>query len=288
MANMRAIRSRIKSVQNTQQITKTMKMVAAANLRRTQTGMSAMRTFAEQTQQLMDALLAGGAQYPNPLLERREDVKNVCYVLFVGNRGLCGMYNHANVRFLQQLCREETRPCSVVVYGRWGRDVIAQSGLNVVETFQEVSDTPTMNDALQLADHLKRMYLSGEADEIHLVYQHFRSVLSQNPTDLQLLPAAPEAQGEPPHDYIFEPDDATILENVLQLYVNNTVLSVLLEAKTGEHAARMTAMSTATDSTRELIAALQLHLNRARQAAITTEISEIVGGANALKKNKKT
>ena len=288
MANMRAIRSRIKSVQNTQQITKTMKMVAAANLRRTQTGMSAMRTFAAETQQLMDALLAGGAQYPNPLLERREDVKNVCYVLFVGNRGLCGMYNHANVRFLQQLCREETRPCSVVVYGRWGRDVIAQSGLNVTETFQEVSDTPTMNDALQLADHLKRMYLSGEADEIHLVYQHFRSVLSQNPTDLQLLPAAPEAKGESMHDYIFEPDEATILENVLQLYVNNTVLSVLLEAKTGEHAARMTAMSTATDSTRELIAALQLHLNRARQAAITTEISEIVGGANALKKNKKT
>ena len=288
MANMRAIRSRIKSVQNTQQITKTMKMVAAANLRRTQTGMSAMRTFAAETQQLMDALLAGGAQYPNPLLERREDVKNVCYVLFVGNRGLCGMYNHANVRFLQQLCREETRPCSVVVYGRWGRDVIAQSGLNVVETFQEVSDTPTMNDALQLADYLKRMYLSGEADEIHLIYQHFRSVLSQNPTDLQLLPAAPEAKGESMHDYIFEPDEATILENVLQLYVNNTVLSVLLEAKTGEHAARMTAMSTATDSTRELIAALQLHLNRARQAAITTEISEIVGGANALKKYKKS
>lgn len=288
MANMRAIRSRIKSVQNTQQITKTMKMVAAANLRRTQTGMSAMRTFAEQTQQLMDALLAGGAQYENPLLERREDVKNVCYVLFVGNRGLCGMYNHANVRFLQQLCREETRPCSVVVYGRWGRDVIAQSGLNVIETFQDVSDTPTMNDALQLADYLKRMYLSGEADEIHLIYQHFKSVLSQSPTDLQLLPAAPEAQGESPHDYIFEPDEATILENVLQLYVNNTVLSVLLEAKTGEHAARMTAMSTATDSTRELIAALQLHLNRARQAAITTEISEIVGGANALKKNKKS
>ena len=288
MANMRAIRSRIKSVQNTQQITKTMKMVAAANLRRTQTGMSAMRTFAEQTQQLMDALLAGGAQYPNPLLQRREEVKNVCYVLFVGNRGLCGMYNHANVRFLQQVCREETRPCSVIVYGRWGRDVIAQSGLNVTETFQEVSDTPTMNDALQLADYLKSMYLSGRADEIHLVYQHFKSVLSQNPTDLQLLPAAPEAQGESMHDYIFEPDEATILENVLQLYVNNTVLSVLLEAKTGEHAARMTAMSTATDSTRELIAALQLHLNRARQAAITTEISEIVGGANALKKNKKS
>ena len=286
MANMRAIRSRIKSVQNTQQITKTMKMVAAANLRRTQTGMSAMRTFAEQTQELMDALLAGGKQYDHPLLQAREDPKKICYVLFVGNRGLCGMYNHAALRYLQQEVREDGRDCSVIVCGRWGRDVIAQSGLNVIDTLTEMPDTPNMDDALMLAERLQRMYLNGEADEIHLVYQHFKSILAQNPADLQLLPAAPEAKGESPHDYIFEPDQAAILANVLQLYLSNTVFSVMLEAKTGEHAARMTAMSTATDSTKELIAALQLHLNRARQAAITTEISEIVGGANALKKKK--
>ena len=286
MANMRAIRSRIKSVQNTQQITKTMKMVAAANLRRTQTGMSAMRTFAEQTQELMDALLAGGKQYDHPLLQAREDPQKVCYVLFVGNRGLCGMYNHAALRYLQQIVRESSHDCSVIVCGRWGRDVIAQSGLNVIDTLTEMPDTPNMDDALMLAERLQRMYLNGEADEIHLVYQHFKSILAQNPTDLQLLPAAPEAKGESPHDYIFEPDQASILANVLQLYLSNTVFSVMLEAKTGEHAARMTAMSTATDSTKELIAALQLHLNRARQAAITTEISEIVGGANALKKKK--
>ena len=286
MANMRAIRSRIKSVQNTQQITKTMKMVAAANLRRTQTGMSAMRTFAEQTQELMDALLAGGKQYDHPLLQAREDPQKVCYVLFVGNRGLCGMYNHAVLRYLQQIVRESSHDCSVIVCGRWGRDVILQSGLNVIDTLTEMPDTPNMDDALMLAERLQRMYLNGEADEIHLVYQHFKSILAQNPTDLQLLPAAPEARGESPHDYIFEPDQASILANVLQLYLSNTVFSVMLEAKTGEHAARMTAMSTATDSTKELIAALQLHLNRARQAAITTEISEIVGGANALKKKK--
>ena len=112
MANMRAIRSRIKSVQNTQQITKTMKMVAAANLRRTQTGMSAMRTFAEQTQSLMNALLTGDAKYDHPLLKPRDEVKTVCYVLFVGNRGLCGMYNHAALRFLQQLCRGQKHHCS--------------------------------------------------------------------------------------------------------------------------------------------------------------------------------
>ncbi len=286
MANMRAIRSRIKSVQNTQQITKTMKMVAAANLRRTQSGMSAMRTFAQQTQQLMDALLSGGTQYENPLLQPREPAEKVLYVLFVGNRGLCGMYNHTALRFLQQQIQSDGRESSVIVCGRWGKDVIAQTGLNVIDTVSDMSDTPNMDQALVLADRLRWMYLNGEADEIHLVYQHFRSMLAQEPTDLQLLPAAPEARGEAPHDYLFEPDQATILANVLELYVNNTVLSVMLEAKTGEHAARMTAMSTATDSTRELIASLQLHLNRARQAAITTEISEIVGGANALKKKK--
>ncbi len=286
MANTRAIRTRIKSVQNTQQITKTMKMVAAANLRRTQSGMAAMRLFAEKSQELLDTLLAGGKDYDNPLLKPRETVNRVCYVLFVGNRGLCGMYNHTALRYLQQQLAQETRPCSVVVFGRWGRDVIAQSGLNVAHTFTEVSDTPTMDQALALAEYLKRMYLSGEVDEIQLVYQQFRSVLQQTPVTMQLLPAAPEAKNEPAHDYLFEPDQAAILENVMELYVNNTVLSVMLEAKTGEHAARMTAMSTATDSTAELIDTLQLHLNRARQAAITTEISEIVGGANALKKSR--
>ena len=289
MANMRAIRTRIKSVQNTQQITKTMKMVAAANLRRTQSGMGGMRAFAEKTQSLLDTLLSGGETYDTPLLTPHPENRRVCYVLFVGNRGLCGMYNHALLRFLQQKLENETREASVIVYGRWGRDQIKQMALPVAKTYQEVSDTPTMDHALALAEELKRIYCSGEADEVHLVYQHFRSMLAQEPFDMQLLPAAARVQGEASREVIFEPDRATILENVVQLYVNNTVYATMLEAKVGEHASRMTAMSAATDSTAELIGTLQLHLNRARQAAITTEISEIVGGANALKlsKNKK-
>ena len=287
MANMRAIRSRIKSVQNTQQITKTMKMVAAANLRRTQSGMGGMRAFAEQTQALLDMLLAGGETYDMPLLTPHSDVKKICYVLFVGNRGLCGMYNHALLRFLQKQLEAETREATVVVYGRWGRDLMRQMELPVARVIQEASDTPTMDQALVLAEELKRMFRSGECDEVHLVYQHFRSMLAQEPTDLQLLPAAPHTQGEAAQDYLFEPDRASILDNLVQLYVNNTVYATMLEAKVGEHASRMTAMSAATDSTAELISTLQLHLNRARQAAITTEISEIVGGANALKLSKK-
>lgn len=283
---MRAIRTRIKSVQNTQQITKTMKMVAAANLRRTQSGMGGMRAFAEKTQAMLDTVLAGGETYGAPLLTPHDEVKKVCYVLFVGNRGLCGMYNHALLRFLQRTLQDETREAYVIVYGRWGRDLMRQMNLPVTRTYQEASDTPTMEQALALAEELKRLYLSGEADEVHLVYQHFRSMLAQEPTDVQLLPAAAHTEGEAAHDYLFEPDRASILENLLQLYVNNTVYATMLEAKVGEHASRMTAMSAATDSTAELIGTLQLHLNRARQAAITTEISEIVGGANALKLSK--
>ena len=176
----------------------------------------------------------------------------------------------------------------MVVCGSWGRDIIAQSGLPVRRTFDAISDTPGMAESLPVADYLKRMYVNGEADEIHLVYQHFRSALQQVPGQVQLLPAnlETEERERAGSDYIFEPDAKSVLENMVQLYLNNMVFSVLLEAKVSEQASRMAAMSAATDATTELIADLSLQLNRVRQAAITTEIAEIVGGANALKKAK--
>ena len=213
----------------------------------------------------------------------------MCYVLFVGNRGLCGVYNHAVLRYAQELVQAEARPCTVVVCGSWGKDIIRQSGLPVQHTFDTISDAPGMAEALPVADYLKRIYLSGQVDEIHLVYQQFCSALQQVPGQVQLLPARLDAQEqeEPTNDYIFEPDARSVLENMVQLYLNNMFFSVLLEAKVSEQASRMTAMNAATDATGELISSLSLQLNRVRQAAITTEIAEIVGGANALKKAKK-
>ncbi len=288
MANMRAIRTRIKSVKNTQQITKAMKMVAVSKLRRTQAGMQAMRPFAEKSQEVLDTLLASGSGNENRFIAPRKTVNKVCYVLFVGNRGLCGMYNNAVLRFMEEIARAEQRPFEVVVCGRWGKDVILKSGLPVVKTFTGLSDTPTANEALELAEFLKQKYLNGEADEIHIVYQHYRSALSQEPVAHRLLPAAPESESEAvsKKQFIFAPDAQSVLESVMQLYINNRVLSIMLEAKCGEHSARMTAMTSATDSTKTLIDQLGLSLNRARQAAITTEISEIVGGASALKRKK--
>lgn len=288
MANMRAIRTRIKSVKNTQQITKAMKMVAVSKLRRTQAGMQAMRPFAEKSQEVLDTLLASGSGNENRFIAPRKTVNKVCYVLFVGNRGLCGMYNNAVLRFMEEIARAEQRPFEVVVCGRWGKDVIAKSGLPVAKTFTGLSDTPTANEALELAEFLKQKYLSGEADEIHIVYQHYYSALRQEPVAHRLLPAAPESESEAvsKKQFIFAPDAQSVLESVMQLYINNRVLSIMLEAKCGEHSARMTAMTSATDSTKTLIDQLGLSLNRARQAAITTEISEIVGGASALKRKK--
>ena len=288
MANMRAIRTRIKSVKNTQQITKAMKMVAVSKLRRTQAGMQAMRPFAEKSQEVLDTLLASGSGNENRFIAPRKTVNKVCYVLFVGNRGLCGMYNSAVLRFMEEIARAEQRPFEVVVCGRWGKDVIAKSGLPVVKTFTGLSDTPTANEALELAEFLKEKYLTGEADEVHIVYQHYHSALRQEPAAHRLLPAAPGSESETASkkEFIFAPDAQSVLESVMQLYINNRVLSIMLEAKCGEHSARMTAMTSATDSTKTLIDQLGLSLNRARQAAITTEISEIVGGASALKRKK--
>lgn len=288
MANMRAIRTRIKSVKSTQQITKAMKMVAVSKLRRTQSSMQAMRPFAEKSQEVMNTLLGSSTGLENRFITPRKQVKKVCYVLFVGNRGLCGAYNSAILHYANELVSASPVEYGLVVCGRWGKDVIANSRLNVIKTFAEVSDTPSADEALEIADYLKSLFLSGGYDEVHLVYQRYISALRQEPSHVQFLPAAPTAEEKGTGKvFIFAPDANSVLENVMQLYLNNKVMSVLLDAKCGEHSARMTAMTAAADSTKSLISELDLKLNRARQAAITTEISEIVGGASALKKKKK-
>ena len=289
MANMRAIRTRIKSVKNTEQITKAMKMVAVSKLRRTQSGMQAMRPFSEKSQEVMDTLLSSSSVPENRFIKPHKEVKKVCYVLFLGNRGLCGAYNSSILHYANSVIKQSDKDYGLVVCGRWGKDVLANSSLKVVKTFSKLSDTPNIDEALEVADYLKSLYTSGEYDEVHLIYQHYVTALRQDPMNVQYLPAVPEKSEHkkgPGRIFIFEPDTDSVLESVMQLYLNNKIMSVLLDSKCGEHSARMTAMTAASDSTKTLIAQLDLKLNRARQAAITTEITEIVGGAAALKKKK--
>lgn len=282
MANMRAIRTRIKSIESTRQITKSMKMVSAAKRRRTQTAVANLRNFSEKSRAILAHLSGRATGADNPFLTPRSEIKRRCYVIFVGNRGLCGVYNSALAHYAQAQIAADGGEGFAVIVGRWGKEGFASAGLDIKRTFDEMSDTPCGADANELTEYLKGLYLSGEADEIVLIYQQFKSVLSQTPGRMTLLPVPPQQSGEGAGEYIFEPDEESVLSSLVELYISNAVYSVLLEAKAGEHSARMTAMTAATDNTEELISSLTLELNHARQAAITTEISEIVGGSAML------
>ena len=280
MANIRAIRAHIKSVESTRKITSSMRMVAAAKLKKAQSAMNALRPYATATKEMLSSVLGCPAARSDPFLRQRE-IGRVCYVLLIGDRGLCGLYNNALVRHMEYLAREEKRDYSVIVCGRWSGDALRSASFPVTETITTLSDVPTAEESRALCEKLKELYLSGGADEIVLVYQQYRSAFVQIPGSKRLLPLEAPVPEETT-DLIVEPDGAAVLSELVLLYLENTLASVLLEAKTGEHSARMTAMTTASDNTKEMLEELRLELNHARQSAITTEISEIVGGANAL------
>ncbi len=284
MANVRAIRTHIKSVESTRKITRSMKMVAAAKLKRTQQSMNALRPYAAAAEELLGRLGADAAARENAFFKPRE-VRRVCYVLFVGNRGLCGVYNTALLKFLENRLAQESRAFFLLVVGRWGRDLLAAPRFAVAETVDDLPDAPSEEDARRLCERIRELYLSGEADEIVLVYEQYLSALRQEPTARKLLPLDAPA-GEEGTRPIFEPDARSVTDALVELWLESTVRAVLLEAKTGEHTARMTAMTAASDNTEQLLEKLNLELNHARQSAITTEISEIVGGANALNRKE--
>ena len=277
---MRAIRNRIKSIESTRQITRSMRMVAASKLRRTQEQWLRLRDFAETGRTVLQKLCGSAAGAKSPLLTPREG-NRLCLALIVGNRGLCGAYHTALLKAAEERIASSKEEISLVVCGRWGREQIAALGLPVLHSFDTLSDTPSADEAGEISDYLEALYTNGETDRVVLLYEHYRSALSQEPDELPLLPMDGSAETEP-LDVIFEPDPETLLDALSHLVLRSTVHAALLEAKTAEHTARMTAMSAASDNTDELIAELNLKLNHARQAAITTEISEIVGGSNAL------
>ena len=257
-----------------------MKVVAATKRRHTQTAVGNLKSFSDKSRFILSHLMGNVSDSDNPFLKARDEVKRRCYVIFVGNRGLCGVYNSALLHYAEEQFPADGGESFAVVCGRWGKESFDAAGINVKRVFDDVSDTPTAQECRALTDYLKKLYLDGEADEIVLLYEQFKSVLSQTPGRLTLLPVPQMEQDSGViGDYIFEPDENSVLDSLVELYISNTVYSVLLEAKTGEHSARMTAMTAATDNTEELISTLTLELNHARQAAITTEISEIVGGS---------
>lgn len=282
MASARDLRRRIKSIKSTQQITKAMKMVAAAKLRRAQERVQAARPFAQKLTEALARLVAANSGVSHPLLEVRE-TKNIAYVLITADRGLCGGYN-ANI--MRKAHRElaNMEAAQVVAIGRKGRDYFRRRGFDIRSEFVGLGEDIPFSSAKEIAQTLMDYYTKGIVDEVYLTFTEFVSALTQKPVSVKLLPIeTPKAEeGSSQVDYIFEPEPEMLLGELLPKYVETNVYRALLEAKASEQGARMTAMGSATDNANELIDKLTLSLNRARQAAITKEISEIVGGANAL------
>lgn len=280
VAGVRDIRRRIRSVRNMQQITKAMKMVAAAKLRKAQDKVIAARPYARQLHDVLTRLAQVQTDVVHPLLEKRP-VHRVGYVIITSDRGLCGGYNANLIRKTNSLISEESHEVKLVTVGRKGRDFYKRGKVEVLAEFVGLGDNPSYLQAKEIAGEVIHLYQSGELDEVYLIYNEFISAISQRPSQIKLLPIEPP-QGKLGREYIFEPSPVEILTTLLPKYVETQVFRTLLEGKASEMGAKMTAMGSATDNAKEMIDRLTLQMNRARQAAITKEISEIVGGAAAL------
>ncbi|MDA8234924.1 MAG: ATP synthase F1 subunit gamma [Clostridia bacterium] len=280
MPGMRDITRRIKSVKNIQQITKAMKMMSAAQLRKAQERVIAARPLAQEPSEVLSRLVGVASDLSHPLLAKREP-KNIGYVVITADRGFCGGYN-ANILRKSAGEIKQLENVSLITVGRKSRDFFRRSGKNIVAEFTGLGEDIQFGVAKKIAQKVMDYYIAEEFDEVYLVYTEFVSALTQNPTTIKLLPVEPPAEEGASVDYIYEPSAESILSVLLPKYVETTVFRALLESKASELGARMTAMGSATDNAKELIAKLTLSYNRARQAAITREISEIVGGAAAL------
>ncbi len=285
MAGMRDIKRRIRSITNTQQITKAMKMVSAAKLRKAQQAVTAARPYSDKLEEVLTRLVEASNELDFDLTQKRP-VKRIGYVLITADGGLCGGYNINVTKLAQQSMQEEEVETAVIAVGRKGRDYFRRRELAIQEEFINIGDNPNYIQARELVNVVTKLFLDGTFDEIKLVYTKFLTAISQTPTVSHLLPIAPEGEteDEADSDYLFEPSGDEVLNTLLPRYVETLVYRALLEAKASEHGARMTAMDSATTNADEMIDKLTLSFNRARQAAITREISEIVGGAAALDK----
>ncbi len=299
MANLKDIRKRISSVRNTQQITKAMKMVAAAKMRRAQDAAIRARPYAEGIERMLAEVMArsidADASPIHPLLETRRPVRHVKLLVMTSDRGLCGGFN-SNIlrragRFLYEN-EEVYENITVATAGRKGRDYFrrrptVKQGTHHVGVFEELR----YEKAERISEDLRRRYLSPEhdLDAVFILYNHFVSAVTQNVTLRQLLPVEPPSEQRPERpgkpaavDFRYEPDQAAVLDALLPTYLTTQIWRALMESLASEHAARMTAMDSATRNAGDMIDSLTLLANRTRQAAITTELVEIVAGAEAL------
>lgn len=283
MPSLKDIRRRITSVKKTQQITRAMRMVAAAKLRRAQMAIESARPYADRMAETLREVAASGAEHP--LLAARETVRRVDVVVVTSDRGLCGAFNSNVLKRAAAEVAARSGEISVVTVGRKASEQFRRRrGAAVVRSFTGIARVEYAH-AVEIADYLAQRFLAGETDEVWLVHSEFVTTMTQRPRAARLLPMTPGADTTAPGDklpYHIEPDAESLLKVLVPKALQVEIFRALLDSQAGEHAARMTSMESATRNTEEMISALTLQYNRARQAAITKELVEIVSGAEAL------
>ncbi len=287
MASMRDIKRRIKSVKSTQQITKAMNLVAASKLQKAKLRQQQTNPYFTETQRVIASVVKNSKGITHPYLTKREG-KKVAIIILTSDRGLCGGYN-SNISKAAHSFIKSRGDVSTITVGTKSRDYFKRRNVNTLKSFTAISENPHYEDAAKIGQIVLDLYTKGEIDEVHLAYTEFESTISHIPKITRILPVDTskfevEEEEKTSHSLMrYEPGEEEVLDFLIPQYVNTVIYGALVEAATCEQAARMVSMDSATDNADGMISSLNLVYNRARQGAITQEITEIVSGANALK-----
>ena len=287
MAGGREIKTKVKSIQSTRKVTRALEMVSASKIRKAQDRMKASRPYARLMRQVIGHVARANSEYQHPFLTVREQVKRVGYVVISSDRGLCGGLNSTLFRKLLAEIRQwqsQGVEVDVVAIGQRASSFFRRLKVNLVGSVSHLGEQPQVTRLIGVMKVMLDAYANGGIDRLLLCYNDFINTMTQRPTTDQLLPLVADTESATKHDwdYLYEPDPPSVLDEVLTRYIESLVYQGVLENLASEHAARMVAMKAASDNASKLIGELQLIYNKARQAAITQEISEIVGGAAAV------
>lgn len=283
MANVKDIRRRIKVVKSIEKITSAMKMVAAARLRKAQDRALAARPYAQKLRRIVQDLSKGAGSVGHPLMQDRE-VNKAVFVIVGADRGLAGSYNNTLMnKALTEMRKFEPEHVSLVLIGKKAAGFFKRMPYKILRSLESGTDGLEFLELHVLTNELSDMFISEKVDAVYMVYSRFITAMTQTPTVIRLLPmSAPSADGDETADFIYEPDPAALLKDLIPRYLDTIAYQAVLESNASEQGARMTAMSAATKNAGEMIDDLTLQYNKARQSAITREITEIVSGAEAL------
>lgn len=285
MPGMRDIKRKIKSVKNTQKITSAMKMVSAAKMRKAQDAVASARPYAENIKNLVNNIGKRLEEKTHPFLIKKSEVNSIGVVVITSDRGLCGGFNSNVIKKTLSFIREhQNKKIKFYFIGKKGYDFFKRREFEILEKYITFSGKIRYDDAVEIGKKVSEDFLNGKVDEVYFIYNEFKSIVSQVPKIDKLLPVEiDETTDEVVIDYLYEPSPTTLVNEILPRFLNFSVYSAMLESIAGEHGARMAAMDNATRNAGELIKKLEINYNKARQAAITKEILDIVNGAEALK-----